>query len=124
MKPYGTKTLYLPWQDNLHTDQFTPKSFQVDLLEKAILGNRVVCINSEKDKLFIVVKLTSELSLRGRLKKKWSILLSTKVSQLERYKTSFTSTTNFKHIYMITEEKDLKTIDFEKVIEFYKSKLH
>ena len=47
-KPIGTKTLYLPWQDPVHTDQFTPKSFQVELLEKAILGNRVVCINAEK----------------------------------------------------------------------------
>ena len=63
-KSYGTKTLYLPWQDVIHTDQFTPKPFQVDLLERALLGNRIVCINSDRDKSFIVVKLTQELSIR------------------------------------------------------------
>ena len=114
-KSYGTKTLYLPWQDTIHTDQFTPKPFQVDLLEKALLGNRIVCINTERDKSFIVVKLTTELAIRGRLKNKIAFLVSPSSATLEKFASSYRTGTGFKHIYLINKVEELAGVELDQI---------
>ena len=114
-KSYGTKTLYLPWQDTIHTDKFTPKPFQVDLLEKALLGNRIVCINTERDKSFIVVKLTTELAIRGRLKNKIAFLVSPSTSTLEKFASSYRTGTGFKHIHLINQLEELENVALDKI---------
>ena len=47
-KQVGHRTQYVPWGDGSGGAQdFSPKAFLVDMLEKAILGNRIICTNSE-----------------------------------------------------------------------------
>lgn len=77
-----------------------------------------MAFQSLSDKSFIIVKLTSELSLRGSLTKygnKYAMLVSNKLSNLEKYKTAFTSSTSFKNIYIITKMVDLADINLNEV---------
>ena len=73
---------------------------------------------SWEDKSFIVVKLTSELSLRGRLRKKFTVLVSTKICTLEKYKTAFTSTMPVKQIFIVTAVSELQSIKLSQASDF------
>lgn len=59
----------LPWQQEaIHDNIYTPRKYQVELLEAALEHNTIVCLNSGSGKTFIAVLLTKELShqIRGR----------------------------------------------------------
>ncbi|KAG8449111.1 hypothetical protein GDO86_015967 [Hymenochirus boettgeri] len=63
----------LPWQQEaIHDNIFTPRKYQVELLEAALDHNTIVCLNSGSGKTFIAVLLTKELSyqIRGEFQKK------------------------------------------------------
>ncbi|XP_014250997.1 endoribonuclease Dcr-1 [Cimex lectularius] len=53
--------------ENVHTKSFTPREFQVELLDSAKERNIVVCLNPGTNKTFIALKLLQELSnsIRG-----------------------------------------------------------
>uniref|UniRef100_H3CIQ1 ribonuclease III n=1 Tax=Tetraodon nigroviridis TaxID=99883 RepID=H3CIQ1_TETNG len=58
----------LPWQQEaIHDNIYTPRKYQVELLEAALEHNTIVCLNSGSGKTFIAVLLTKELShqIRG-----------------------------------------------------------
>ncbi|XP_034050915.1 endoribonuclease Dicer [Thalassophryne amazonica] len=58
----------LPWQQEaIHDNIYTPRKYQVELLEAALEHNTIVCLNSSSGKTFIAVLLTKELShqIRG-----------------------------------------------------------
>ncbi|XP_029316245.1 endoribonuclease Dicer [Cottoperca gobio] len=58
----------LPWQQEaIHDNIYTPRKYQVELLEAAIEHNTIVCLNTGSGKTFIAVLLTKELShqIRG-----------------------------------------------------------
>ncbi|XP_037096546.1 endoribonuclease Dicer isoform X1 [Syngnathus acus] len=58
----------LPWQQEaIHDNIYTPRKYQVELLEAALERNTIVCLNSGSGKTFIAVLLTKELShqIRG-----------------------------------------------------------
>ncbi|XP_028677929.1 endoribonuclease Dicer [Erpetoichthys calabaricus] len=53
----------LPWQQEaIHDNIYTPRKYQVELLEAALEQNTIVCLNSGSGKTFIAVLLTKELS--------------------------------------------------------------
>ncbi|XP_054651574.1 endoribonuclease Dicer isoform X4 [Dunckerocampus dactyliophorus] len=59
----------LPWQQEaIHDDIYTPRKYQVELLEAALEHNTIVCLNTGSGKTFIAVLLTKELShqIRGQ----------------------------------------------------------
>ncbi|KAM9804063.1 endoribonuclease Dicer [Neosynchiropus ocellatus] len=61
----------LPWQQEaIHDNIYTPRKYQVELLEAALEHNTIVCLNSGSGKTFIAVLLTKELShqIRGDYK--------------------------------------------------------
>uniref|UniRef100_A0A8C7MGP6 ribonuclease III n=1 Tax=Oncorhynchus kisutch TaxID=8019 RepID=A0A8C7MGP6_ONCKI len=58
----------LPWQQEaIHDNIYTPRKYQVELLEAALDHNTIVCSNTGSGKTFIAVLLTKELShqIRG-----------------------------------------------------------
>ncbi|XP_067335535.1 endoribonuclease Dicer [Channa argus] len=58
----------LPWQQEaIHDNIYTPRKYQVELLEAALERNTTVCLNTGSGKTFIAVLLTKELShqIRG-----------------------------------------------------------
>uniref|UniRef100_A0AAQ5ZQH7 ribonuclease III n=1 Tax=Amphiprion ocellaris TaxID=80972 RepID=A0AAQ5ZQH7_AMPOC len=58
----------LPWQQEaIHDNIYTPRKYQVELLEAALEHNTIVCLNTGSGKTFIAVLLTKELShqIRG-----------------------------------------------------------
>ncbi|XP_014865745.1 PREDICTED: endoribonuclease Dicer [Poecilia mexicana] len=58
----------LPWQQEaIHDNIYTPRKYQVELLEAALERNTIVCLNTDSGKTFIAVLLTKELShqIRG-----------------------------------------------------------
>uniref|UniRef100_A0AAX7W5H5 ribonuclease III n=1 Tax=Astatotilapia calliptera TaxID=8154 RepID=A0AAX7W5H5_ASTCA len=58
----------LPWQQEaIHDNIYTPRKYQVELLEAALERNTIVCLNTGSGKTFIAVLLTKELShqIRG-----------------------------------------------------------
>uniref|UniRef100_A0A1A8ELV4 ribonuclease III n=2 Tax=Nothobranchius korthausae TaxID=1143690 RepID=A0A1A8ELV4_9TELE len=58
----------LPWQQEaIHDNIYTPRKYQVELLEAALDRNTIVCLNTDSGKTFIAVLLTKELShqIRG-----------------------------------------------------------
>ncbi|XP_035869582.1 endoribonuclease Dicer isoform X3 [Phyllostomus discolor] len=60
----------LPWQQEaIHDNIYTPRKYQVELLEAALDRNTIVCLNTGSGKTFIAVLLTKELSyqIRGDL---------------------------------------------------------
>uniref|UniRef100_H3AIE1 ribonuclease III n=3 Tax=Latimeria TaxID=7896 RepID=H3AIE1_LATCH len=62
----------LPWQQEaIHDNIFTPRKYQVELLEAALEHNTIVCLNTGSGKTFIAVLLTKELShqIRGDFNK-------------------------------------------------------
>ncbi|XP_053331205.1 endoribonuclease Dicer [Spea bombifrons] len=62
----------LPWQQEaIHDNIYTPRKYQVELLEAALDHNTIVCLNSGSGKTFIAVLLTKELSyqIRGTFNK-------------------------------------------------------
>ncbi|XP_048455898.1 endoribonuclease Dicer-like [Rhincodon typus] len=62
----------LPWQQEaIHDNIFTPRKYQVELLEAALEHNTIVCLNTGSGKTFIAVLLTKELShqIRGQFNK-------------------------------------------------------
>uniref|UniRef100_A0A6I8PN00 ribonuclease III n=1 Tax=Ornithorhynchus anatinus TaxID=9258 RepID=A0A6I8PN00_ORNAN len=62
----------LPWQQEaIHDNIYTPRKYQVELLEAALDHNTIVCLNTGSGKTFIAVLLTKELSyqIRGDLNK-------------------------------------------------------
>ncbi|XP_063296113.1 endoribonuclease Dicer [Pelobates fuscus] len=57
----------LPWQQEaIHDNIYTPRKYQVELLEAALDHNTIVCLNSGSGKTFIAVLLTKELSYQVR----------------------------------------------------------
>uniref|UniRef100_A0A4W3IRE5 ribonuclease III n=1 Tax=Callorhinchus milii TaxID=7868 RepID=A0A4W3IRE5_CALMI len=65
----------LPWQQEaIHDNIFTPRKYQVELLEAALEHNTIVCLNTGSGKTFIAVLLTKELShqIRGQFNKNGS----------------------------------------------------
>ncbi|KAM9202687.1 endoribonuclease Dicer [Dugong dugon] len=57
----------LPWQQEaIHDNIYTPRKYQVELLEAALDHNTVVCLNTGSGKTFIAVLLTKELSYQIR----------------------------------------------------------
>ncbi|CAH6850793.1 Dicer1 [Phodopus roborovskii] len=60
----------LPWQQEaIHDNIYTPRKYQVELLEAALDHNTIVCLNTGSGKTFIAVLLTKELAhqIRGDL---------------------------------------------------------
>uniref|UniRef100_A0A3Q2PQN4 ribonuclease III n=1 Tax=Fundulus heteroclitus TaxID=8078 RepID=A0A3Q2PQN4_FUNHE len=63
----------LPWQQEaIHDNIYTPRKYQVELLEAALERNTIVCLNTDSGKTFIAVLLTKELShqIRGSYQEK------------------------------------------------------
>ncbi|KAL7992656.1 hypothetical protein Chor_016912 [Crotalus horridus] len=63
----------LPWQQEaIHDNIYTPRKYQVELLEAALDHNTIVCLNTGSGKTFIAVLLIKELSyqIREDFKKK------------------------------------------------------
>uniref|UniRef100_A0A8C5KCH4 Endoribonuclease Dicer n=1 Tax=Jaculus jaculus TaxID=51337 RepID=A0A8C5KCH4_JACJA len=57
----------LPWQQEaIHDNIYTPRKYQVELLEAALDHNTIVCFNTGSGKTFIAVLLTKELSYQVR----------------------------------------------------------
>ncbi|XP_062863327.1 endoribonuclease Dicer [Trichomycterus rosablanca] len=53
----------LPWQQEaIHDNIYTPRKYQVELLEAALEHNTIVCLNTGSGKTFIAVLLIKELS--------------------------------------------------------------
>ena len=64
-KQVGHRTQYVPWGDGAGGAQdFSPKAFLVDMLEKAILGNRIICTNSENGSFNFLAPLFSRGAFR------------------------------------------------------------
>uniref|UniRef100_A0A3P8WMV3 ribonuclease III n=1 Tax=Cynoglossus semilaevis TaxID=244447 RepID=A0A3P8WMV3_CYNSE len=57
----------LPWQQEaIHDNIYTPRKYQVELLEAALEHNTIVCLNTGSGKTFIAVLLVKELSYQIR----------------------------------------------------------
>ncbi|XP_060537444.1 endoribonuclease Dcr-1 [Cylas formicarius] len=63
--------------ENVYTHTFTPREYQVELLDSAKKRNTIVCSSTSSSKAFIVVKLLQELSyqMRGSQRKKALLIL-------------------------------------------------
>ncbi|KAJ3612774.1 hypothetical protein NHX12_019032 [Muraenolepis orangiensis] len=80
----------LPWQQEaIHDNIYTPRKYQVELLEAALEHNTIVCLNTGSGKTFIAVLLTKELShqIRGDFRenaKKTVFLVNTASSVVQQ----------------------------------------
>ncbi|XP_034432990.1 endoribonuclease Dicer isoform X1 [Hippoglossus hippoglossus] len=80
----------LPWQQEaIHDNIYTPRKYQVELLEAALEHNTIVCLNTGSGKTFIAVLLTKELShqIRGhyqRNAKRTVFLVNTALSVVQQ----------------------------------------
>uniref|UniRef100_A0A8D0ADG7 ribonuclease III n=1 Tax=Sander lucioperca TaxID=283035 RepID=A0A8D0ADG7_SANLU len=80
----------LPWQQEaIHDNIYTPRKYQVELLEAALEHNTIVCLNTGSGKTFIAVLLTKELShqIRGHYQenaKRTVFLVNTAVSVVQQ----------------------------------------
>ncbi|CBY11646.1 unnamed protein product [Oikopleura dioica] len=120
-KQVGHRTQYVPWGDGAGGAQdFSPKAFLVDMLEKAILGNRVICTNSENEKSFLITKVTTELFLRGRLDGKIAIIVSTAMDELDAYRQTFTVSTSIKEVEIVLGKCSRNSI----MLKFFFSDTH
>ncbi|KAF7267578.1 hypothetical protein GWI33_019216 [Rhynchophorus ferrugineus] len=54
--------------ENVYTHTFTPREYQVELLDSAIKRNTVVCTSTSSSKAFLLVKLLQEFSWQMRSK--------------------------------------------------------
>lgn len=50
------------YNDNLYSNCFTPREYQVELLEAALERNMIVCLSAPATKAFISIKLVQEMS--------------------------------------------------------------
>ncbi|KAK2825831.1 hypothetical protein Q5P01_020045 [Channa striata] len=80
----------LPWQQEaIHDNIYTPRKYQVELLEAALERNTIVCLNTGSGKTFIAVLLTKELShqIRGHYEengKRTVFLVNTALSVVQQ----------------------------------------
>uniref|UniRef100_A0A671XE87 ribonuclease III n=1 Tax=Sparus aurata TaxID=8175 RepID=A0A671XE87_SPAAU len=80
----------LPWQQEaIHDNIYTPRKYQVELLEAALEHNTIVCLNTGSGKTFIAVLLTKELShqIRGHYQenaKRTVFLVNTALSVVQQ----------------------------------------
>ncbi|XP_053289785.1 endoribonuclease Dicer isoform X4 [Pleuronectes platessa] len=80
----------LPWQQEaIHDNIYTPRKYQVELLEAALEHNTIVCLNTGSGKTFIAVLLAKELShqIRGhyqRNAKRTVFLVNTALSVVQQ----------------------------------------
>uniref|UniRef100_A0A8C4R0U4 ribonuclease III n=1 Tax=Eptatretus burgeri TaxID=7764 RepID=A0A8C4R0U4_EPTBU len=78
--------LGLPWQqDAIYDNIFTPRKYQVELLEAALERNTVVCLNTGAGKTFIAVLLIKELAHQIRSMEKHTVLLVDAESALRHH---------------------------------------
>uniref|UniRef100_A0A8C4GY47 ribonuclease III n=1 Tax=Dicentrarchus labrax TaxID=13489 RepID=A0A8C4GY47_DICLA len=82
----------LPWQQEaIHDNIYTPRKYQVELLEAALEHNTIVCLNTGSGKTFIAVLLTKELShqIRGHYQEnaKRTVFLVNTVQQAAAVRT-------------------------------------
>ncbi|XP_065199938.1 endoribonuclease Dcr-1 [Planococcus citri] len=92
----------LPFGDNVYTKFFTPKEYQVELLDAAKKCNIVACIGNVTTKTFISLKLIQELtiSVRRSKKRKFTLFISESVPNAVHYASAI------KHL------TDLHLLDF------------
>ncbi|XKL67863.1 hypothetical protein PGB90_003354 [Kerria lacca] len=77
----------LPFGDNVHTKFFTPKEYQVELLEASKNRNIIACIGNIATKTFISLKLIQELSVpfRRSRKKKYALFIAESIQNATHY---------------------------------------
>ncbi|KAL4656271.1 endoribonuclease Dicer [Arapaima gigas] len=79
--------LGLPWQQEaIHDNIYTPRKYQVELLEAALERNTIVCLNTGSGKTFIAVLLTKQLSheIRGESGRRTVFLVNTESSVIQQ----------------------------------------
>uniref|UniRef100_T1J2F6 ribonuclease III n=1 Tax=Strigamia maritima TaxID=126957 RepID=T1J2F6_STRMM len=71
----------LPFHDNIHTSIFTPREYQVELLDAARKHNLIMCLGTIPNKVFVSLMLVRELAFeirrRKREKLKWTVVVFT-----------------------------------------------
>uniref|UniRef100_A0A8C1SPD8 ribonuclease III n=1 Tax=Cyprinus carpio TaxID=7962 RepID=A0A8C1SPD8_CYPCA len=80
----------LPWQQEaIHDNIYTPRKYQVELLEAALEHNTIVCLNTGSGKTFIAVLLIKELShqIRGENGKRTVFLVNAASSVVQQAST-------------------------------------
>ncbi|XP_077095373.1 endoribonuclease Dicer [Siphateles boraxobius] len=80
----------LPWQQEaIHDNIYTPRKYQVELLEAALEHNTIVCLNTGSGKTFIAVLLIKELShqIRGEDEKRTVFLVNAASSVVQQAST-------------------------------------
>uniref|UniRef100_A0A4W4G5G7 ribonuclease III n=1 Tax=Electrophorus electricus TaxID=8005 RepID=A0A4W4G5G7_ELEEL len=80
----------LPWQQEaIHDNIYTPRKYQVELLEAALEHNTIVCLNTGSGKTFIAVLLIKELShqIRQEEGKRTVFLVNTAESVIQQAST-------------------------------------
>ncbi|XP_076834628.1 endoribonuclease Dicer [Brachyhypopomus gauderio] len=80
----------LPWQQEaIHDNIYTPRKYQVELLEAALEHNTIVCLNTGSGKTFIAVLLIKELSHQVRQEdgKRTVFLVNTVASVVQQAST-------------------------------------
>uniref|UniRef100_A0A8C1FZ98 ribonuclease III n=1 Tax=Cyprinus carpio TaxID=7962 RepID=A0A8C1FZ98_CYPCA len=80
----------LPWQQEaIHDNIYTPRKYQVELLEAALEHNTIVCLNTGSGKTFIAVLLIKELShqIRGEDGKRTVFLVNAASSVVQQAST-------------------------------------
>ncbi|KAJ1531645.1 hypothetical protein ONE63_000316 [Megalurothrips usitatus] len=64
------------FNDNVHTKSFTPREYQVELLENARNNNIIVCLGTGPAKVFIASKLIVECAIEVRKNQKYTVYLA------------------------------------------------
>uniref|UniRef100_A0A671MDI4 ribonuclease III n=1 Tax=Sinocyclocheilus anshuiensis TaxID=1608454 RepID=A0A671MDI4_9TELE len=80
----------LPWQQEaIHDNIYTPRKYQVELLEAALEHNTIVCLNTGSGKTFIAALLIKELShqIRGEDGKRTVFLVNAASSVVQQAST-------------------------------------
>lgn len=54
------------FNENVYTTVFTPREYQVELLDTAKESNTIVCLGNNNAKIFLAVKLLQELASEVR----------------------------------------------------------
>lgn len=73
-----------PLSDNVYTHTFTPREYQVELLDSVKKKNTIICSSTSTAKAFLVVKLLQEYSpqIRNAMEKRSLVLLDTQNVQI------------------------------------------